>query len=365
MKYYIQISKKNLINAIGSIRDTEKVVFLNNAVSIKKVNKEDKYGNRKKLTAGELLVFLFLHKYTDENGNVNDLKTRDLSNELGLTQKTIRNCLHGLQAKKYIIFSFCKRKFAAAILNFAEAFKKDGPGYLKISHDKLLDLRGTVLINKFLNKQFHEDNGKYDNRSIINQLRLKLRTLLILDQARSENKTKKMVDILKYLPKYFFKNNLKKMLKSIVSFSFSISLCECDDSIELSSKETYDEKINEIKQEIANVIAKCNMFATKINTHINNGDFNALTIDTKKINISQERLLNSCMQRLDATTIMDCMKHLSKLFYNDMKKNSLDFNQVKDRVGSSIEYLYNNYIYAGREVKSYLAVINDYLANNY
>lgn len=239
---YAQIGKGELIQILGIQQDEEKIqkIDIQNKKTIKhfKINQErKKYGSKKRLSTAPLLLWIYLHFLSPEDGTgkVFMLHISDIVKDTGFTYKTCKDAIQTLARENYIELSdFVQGNFTILLCDYKNYFlsrKKGGTGYVELKKEHFFQLLDIA----------HQRKGRKNStvyrNDILNTLRLILRTYMLSEQFEKEFRKKKRVSkkffksigqLKKYLPRYFCNKTTKRIIDASVNdlAEFGVSLYE-------------------------------------------------------------------------------------------------------------------------------------------
>lgn len=236
MASYAQLGKAELIQAIGVISDYEEKLGIElsvengeakTSIAKRKHSEKEQYGEKERLSTAPLLFWMYLHYLSpDQQGLVRNVSLEDAAKYLNLSVKGIRKAITKLSDTGYIYSSEIINNTVTIMLpDFENYFKqKDqcGHGYLELSENNFLSI--IVIAKERMVRGTKEIDKKYENKSLINKIRIKIRSFIMCDHAqrlfKRNKKANTMVEksikqMLSFLPKYIYRKKLIELLESI------------------------------------------------------------------------------------------------------------------------------------------------------
>ena len=369
LSLYAQIGKAELTQALGSSnrkKFTGIEIEVDNETkevtsTIKTNSSTENSKSKKCLSTTSLLFWLYLHYLSpDQEGLVRDISIKDATEILGFSNKGIRKAIEILSDLGYIYASTIYKNTVTIMLpefkNYFLKAKDGGHGYIELSYENFLNIVSIAAKRK---KRISKDdttvcqNEKYKNKNIINQIRIKLRAFLICEHAqrmfkKGKKATKKVVknisDLLEFLPGYFYP---KALLETIKCISDVISYTVDDKKITLEAKIEDFNGQYERKKTMCKIRKDLKEKIEKIN---------------RAINLYNEQNLSPQFLR-DAAGLFvkDDFGYAYESYViteNDLDDlSTLSVNFGKENVIEAVEYIYSNFIIAGRTIKNFGALV--------
>ena len=360
---YAQIGKSELIQAIGIMNDTGEFAGIELTVKdgqsettvTNKNNIEKEYGDKERLSTTPLLLWMYFHYLSpDAEGLVRNISIREAADYLNVSVKGIRKAIEALVKSGYIFASEIINSTVTIMLpDFKNYFKtKDqgGHGYLELSEDNFLSL--VSIANQRLKRGTKDPDDEYKNKSLVNRIRIKIRSFIMCDHAQRQYKrnkkadktvTKTLHEMLSFLPGYFYP---KKLLKVLDSIKDTIAYVVEDDKVKMVA--TVGD-FNGVKER--------NSLIRTIGKNVKN-KINEINDLIQQYNLSDAKdpyILTAANIYLQDD--LDCCKtySYSKEEVNDIAKLCLQYSE--DVVFEALGYIYSNFIITGRTIQNFGALL--------
>ena len=360
---YAQIGKAELIQAIGVINNYDEITgidfnivdgksetFLNK----KRHSEKDIYGDKKRLSTAPMLFWMYIHYLSpDEKGMVRDVSIVDAAKYLHLSVKSIRKAVDKLSQLGYIYSSRIICNTVTIMLpDFENYFKqKDegGHGYLELSEENFMSI--VSIAQERMARGTGKHGEKYVNKSLINKIRIKLRSFIMCDHAQRQFKRnrkattvveKSVSEMLRFLPGYMYK---KKLLQIIDSITDTISYYVLDGNIIKMDAIVADfngiKERNSILRTISkNVREKLENMNSAIEKY--NADRNPACLTDQGIYLPSD--IRECETYWYSA---DAVKDISKLC----------LQYTEEIVFEALEYVYSNFVVLGRTINNIGALL--------
>lgn len=360
---YAQIGKAELIQALGSSNrkkflgiDIEVDEETKQVTSTIKRNSSTENSNSKKcLSTTSLLFWLYLHYLSpDSNGIVRDISIKDAAEFLGFSTKGIRKAIQNLSKIGYIHSSVIYKNTVTIMLpDFKNYFLKSeegGHGYIELSTDNFLTVVSIANQRKKRTAVKNNEKKNYKDNSIINQIRLKLRTFLICEHSQrmfqkgkkaAKTVAKSIDNFLEFMPSYFYKKKLLEIFECI-SDVISYSIVGSDIILEAKQEDfsglaARKKNISKIKKALK---MKINTLERAIQLYNKNPYLNSNILKYAGIDVDAE---------FDEHVFQSYI--LTENDIDDLAKLCLVYGM--ECIIKAIDYIYSHFIIKGRTIKNF------------
>ena len=370
MASYAQIGKAELIQAIGVINDYEEKVGIELSVengktktniTKRKYSEKDQYGEKNRLATAPLLFWMYLHYLSpDEQGLVHNVSIVDAAKYLNLSVKGIRKAINKLSDTGYIYSSEIINNTVTIMLsdfkNYFNQKDQGGHGYLELSEANFLSI--VSIAGERMARGTKESNEKYENKSLINKIRIKIRSFIMCDHAQRQFKRNKkantMVEksikqLLRFLPKYMYR---KKLLEILESISDTITYIVVSDTVKMQALVP---DFNGVKARNANIRAISTHVKTKLE-EIDNAlmSYDFTSHEEKDISVLADTLAQHNIY-LHENFVHGYYHPFSENEIKDISKLCLQYTEKI--VFEAIGYIYSNFYLLGRKVNNIGALL--------
>lgn len=366
MASYAQLGKAELIQAIGVIDDYEEKLGIElsiengkpeTSIAKQKHSEKDKYGEKERLSTAPLLFWMYLHYLSpDAEGLVRNVSILDAAKYLNLSAKGIRKAITKLSKEGYVYSSEIIHNTVTVMLpDFKNYFKQKnqgGHGYLELSEENFLSI--VAIASERIARGTKEKNDKYQNKSIINKIRIKIRSFIMCDHAQRQHKRnqkattmveKSIKQLLRFLPPYVYK---KKMLEILECIRDTIAYTVHDDQIKMQA---IVPDFNGVKARNSQI----RMCSKEVKSRLNNINTALMLYDQS----TDDEKDASTLAEYDIylTDTFECCHYHS--FTNDEIKDiaKLCLQYTEHVVFEAIGYMYSHFILLGRKVNNVGALL--------
>lgn len=370
MASYAQLGKAELIQAIGVIDDYEERLSIEltvendkakTIIDKRKYSEKEQYGNKERLATAPLLFWMYLHYLSpDEEGLVRNVSIVDAAKYLNLSVKAIRKAVSKLSKTGYIYSSKIINNTVTIMLpDFKNYFKqKDqgGHGYLELSEANFLSI--VSIAGERMARGTKESDEKYENKSLINKIRIKIRSFIMCDHAQRQFKRNKKAStlveksikqMLQFLPKYMYR---KKLLEILESIRDTITYTVFPDCVKMQARIS---DFNGVKERNSHIRTYSKHVKKKIDS-INNAlqSFDYASSDEKDIYKLADTLEEHDIYLQDE---FECghYHYYSDDEIKDIAKLCLQYTE--EIVFQALGYMYSHFILLGRNVNNIGALL--------
>ena len=360
---YAQIGKSELIQAIGIMNDDSEIAGIELEIKdgqpettvIRANNAEKEYGDKEKLPALPLLLWLYFHYLSpDAEGLVRNISITEAADYLHASVKGIRKAIKILEKAGYIYSSMIIRNTVTIMLpDFKNYFKtKDqgGHGYLELSEENFLGL--VAIANQRLKRGTKDPEEPYENKSLVNRIRIKIRSFIMCDHAQRQYKrnkkadatvTKTMKEMLSFLPNYFYPKKLMNVLESIRdTIAYIVEAGQIKMAATVADFNGIKERNSLIRTIGKNVKRKISEIDDLIRQYNLSDTKDPYILTEAGINLRDE--MEYCMTY-----------SYTKEEINDIAKLCLQYSE--EIVFEALGYIYSNFIVIGRTIQNFGALL--------
>lgn len=364
MSSYAQLGKAELIQAIGVIDDYNELSEIEleieegkakTILTQEKHSEKDKYGDKERLATAPFLLWMYLHYLSpDEQGLIRNISIVDAAEYLNLSVKGIRMAIKTLSKLGYIYSSDIIKNIVTVMLpdfkNYFKSKEQGGHGYLELSETNFLSI--VAIAAERTKRGSKNPNAKYENKSIINKIRIKMRSFIMCDYAQRQFKRNKKADtmvektvrqMLQFLPRYIYP---KKLLELLCSIRDTIAYAVIDDKIRMNAivadfngvKER-NSRIHSLSKNVKNKLQDMNYVIEQYNAAEEKEPY-----ELTKHGIYLREDIETCY-----------IYTYSDEDLKDIAKLCLQYSE--DIVFDALGYVYSNFIILGRTIKSIGALL--------
>lgn len=370
MASYAQLGKAELIQAIGVINDYEEKIGIELSVengkaktniAKRKHSEKDQYGEKERLSTAPLLFWMYLHYLSpDEHGLVRNVSIVDAAKYLNLSIKGIRKAITKLSDTGYIYSSEIINNTVTIMLpDFKNYFKqKDqgGHGYLELSENNFLSI--VSIASERMARDTKESDEKYENKSLINKIRIKIRSFIMCDHAQRQFKRNKKAStlveksikqLLRFLPAYMYR---KKLLEILECMRDIITYTVLSDTIKMQAITPDFNGVKERNSHIRSYSVHVRKKIDIINNALRAYDYAS----------SEEKNVSELADTLEEHDIylhddFEC-GHYHMYSENEIKDIAkLCLQYTEEVVYEALGYMYSNFILLGRNVNNIGALL--------
>lgn len=361
---YAQLGRAELIQAIGVANDYNELLGLTlnmenekaeTVINRKKHSEKEQYGDKERLSTAPLLFWMYLHYLSpDAEGMVYNVSIRDAAEYLHLSVKAIRKSVEKITELGYIYSSrIIRNTVTIKLADFENYFKQKsdgGHGYLELSKENFLSI--VSISGERMPRGTKEPDAAYDNKNLINKIRIKIRSFIMCDHAQRQYKrnqkadttvTKSVKEMLRFLPDYLYP---KKMIEILDCIKDTITYAVFGDEIKMNAKVA---DFNGVKERNARIHSLTKNVKAKL--QIMNDVL--LKFNAGKITDPYE-LTEFGIYLVDDATHCDIYT-FSSAEIKDIAKLCLQYSE--EIVYDTLGYIYSNFIIKGRTIKNMGALL--------